>query len=165
MPLFRKHTEEEEKKIGLGNKGKVISEKQKEQLRVARLKQKDPRLETEHSIESKLKMSLVKRGSKSPTWKGGISPFRALVRSLFEYRQWRFDCFTRDNFTCVLCGNKGGNLNADHYPKSFSKIMDEYNILTLEEAKNCIELWNINNDRTLCIDCHKKTDTFGGKNK
>jgi len=34
-------------------------------------------------------------------------------------------------------------------------------ILSKEEALSCDELWNINNGRTLCIGCHKKTDTYG----
>lgn len=29
-----------------------------------------------------------------------------------------------------------------------------------EDAINCEELWSINNGRTLCIDCHKKTNTY-----
>jgi len=33
----------------------------------------------------------------------------------------------------------------------------------LEQAVNCEELWNINNGITLCKECHKKTDSYGGK--
>ena len=50
--------------------------------------------------------------------------------------------------------------DADHiYP--FSKILDDYNIISIEEAISCEKLWDINNGRCLCRDCHKKTDTWG----
>jgi len=92
----------------------------------------------------------------SGNWKGGITPLIEQLRHSFKYRQWRSDIFTRDNFTCQDCGdNKGGNLEA-HHKKSFSSILQKYEITTLEEALNCEELWNINNGITLCEDCHKK---------
>lgn len=77
----------------------------------------------------------------------------------------------RDNFTCILCKRKGGwskeekirvILNVDHI-KAFSLIIKENNITDLEIAFSCKELWNIENGRTLCCNCHKKTDNFGTK--
>ena len=99
------------------------------------------------------------RGENSPKWKGGLTPLALQIRHCFEYRQWRSDIFTRDNFTCVLCEARSGNgkaveLNADHYPKKFSTIFHENNIKSLEQALNCEEFWNINNGRTLCVKCH-----------
>jgi len=44
--------------------------------------------------------------------------------------------------------------------KAFSKILFEYTIRTFEEALACSELWNINNGETLCVECHKETDTY-----
>ena len=35
-------------------------------------------------------------------------------------------------------------------------VFDEYKIESVEEAINCNELWNLNNGRTLCNDCHKE---------
>jgi len=95
-------------------------------------------------------------------WKGGITPLRISIRECFQYRQWRSDIFTRDDFTCQICGKRGGKINADHI-KSFSLILAENYIRTIEDALDCEELWNINNGRTLCEDCHHNTDTFGGK--
>ncbi len=105
---------------------------------------------------------IFKSGKNHPNWKDGITPLIQLIRNCFKYRQWRSDVFTRDNFTCVLCGVRSGKgkpvyLEADHYPKKFSTIFHEYKIKTLQEALDCEEFWNINNGRTLCRKCHNKT--------
>lgn len=139
------------------NLGKKLSETTKEKLRLVRLG-------TKHSEETKSEMRKKFKGNKNPNWKGGIA-FKASIRDCFKYRQWRSDIFTRDDFTCQWCKIKGERLNADHYPKAFSVIIKEYNIKTLEEALVCEELWNLNNGRTLCINCHKKTDTYLKNNK
>lgn len=101
---------------------------------------------------------------KNINWKGGITPLVGQIRHCFQYRQWRSDVFTRDGFTCILCGDdRGGNLVADHYPKMFSEIIREYNIKTIEEAENCELFWNINNGRTLCEECHRVIHKKNGK--
>ncbi len=87
-------------------------------------------------------------------WKGGKTNLRNQIENLIQYRQWRSDIFTRDNFTCQKCEIKGGYLHA-HHKKTLSKIIEEYQIKTLEQALNCEELWNINNGITLCKECHK----------
>lgn len=56
----------------------------------------------------------------------------------------------------------GDNLNVDHII-SFIEILKVWKIKTLEDALNCPDLWDINNGRTLCLDCHRKTDTYGRK--
>lgn len=103
-----------------------------------------------------------KSGENNHSWKGEVTPLRKKIRNSFEYRQWRSDVFERDDYTCVMCNKKGGELNADHI-KSFSSILEEYKLFTIQDAVKCQELWNINNGRTLCISCHKKTPNYGGK--
>lgn len=90
------------------------------------------------------------RGENHYLWKGGKSSPNEVSRKSFEYRLWRSSVFERDNFTCVWCGQKGGNLNADHI-KPFALFPE------LRFA--------IDNGRTLCVPCHKTTDTFGNKTK
>lgn len=89
-------------------------------------------------------------------WKGGVTKIHKQIRNCFQYRQWRSDIFTRDNFTCQECNKRGCYLEA-HHIKRFSEIIKEYNIKSVLEANNCGELWNLNNGITLCLDCHNKT--------
>ena len=114
------------------------------------------------SKEARKKMSETRKGNPKfmginhPRYKG-TTPLTQLIRHCFKYRQWRSDIFTRDDFTCLLCGLRGVYLEADHYPKKFTDIFNEYEIKNLEEALVCEEFWNINNGRTLCKKCHNET--------
>lgn len=87
-------------------------------------------------------------GEASPHWKGGITPEVQKIRNSLEYKVWRTAVFERDNYTCQECNNRGGYLNADHI-----KRFADYPELRFE----------LNNGRTLCRDCHRKTDTYGRK--
>jgi len=107
----------------------------------------------------------TRTGENNHLWKGGKTKLSFQIRNSAEYSFWRMSVFKRDFFTCQHCGakNKKGEkyiFDADHiYP--FSKILDDYNITSIEEAISCEKLWDIENGRTLCRDCHKKTDTYG----
>jgi hypothetical protein len=145
------------------NKDKKMTEEQKKNMFHGGM------LGKHHSDDTIKKIKEAKRknpcrGESSSNWQGGITKLTKLIRSCFKYRQWRSDVFTRDDFTCRLCGKSGCYLEADHYPKRFSEIIKEYQIKTLEEALGCEELWNINGGRTLCKNCHI-TKTLWGRNK
>lgn len=148
-PNYGKHrTEETKKKISESHKGIMASKKTK--IMMSKMRKGNKLKE-----ETKRKLSESLRGEKSHLWKGGITLLNILIRSNFKYRQWRSDVFTRDNFTCQQCGQWGGRLRA-HHIKSFSSILQRHEIINLEEALECEEIWNINNGITLCKDCHKK---------
>jgi 5-methylcytosine-specific restriction endonuclease McrA len=100
-------------------------------------------------------ISKANRGSNSYSWKGGVTKLNRLIRFSFEYRQWRSDVFTRDNFICQWCDSKG-YLEA-HHLKALWQIIEENNIQNIDQAFACEELWNINNGITLCEECHNKT--------
>lgn len=105
------------------------------------------------SVSTRKKMSEAQCGSKGNNWKGGIAPLNQIIRRSLEYRLWRTAVFTRDSYTCRFCGAKNGNgktirLEADHI-KSFSLFPE------LRFA--------LDNGRTLCKDCHKKTSTYGSR--
>lgn len=103
-----------------------------------------------NSDSARRKQSEALRGSKSHLWRGGITPENHRLRSSVEYKLWRESVFKRDSFTCVWCGdNRGGNLNADHI-KPFAFYPE------LRFA--------IDNGRTLCVPCHKTTETYLNRN-
>lgn len=84
------------------------------------------------------------RGPKHHRWKGGTVNRRTLMGRV-EYKLWRTAVFERDKYHCVSCG-EGGYLQADHI-KPWALFPD------LRYA--------IDNGRTLCVSCHRKTDTYG----
>lgn len=124
------------------------------------------RIDYRHSEETKRKLSLSHVGklvgNKSPFWKGGENSISSRVRKLFMYRQWREGVFKRDEYTCVLCARVGGTLNADHIIP-FRHILLEETIRDIQMAIKCDKLWDISNGRTLCVDCHRQTPTWGGR--
>lgn len=83
-------------------------------------------------------------------WRGGITPVNQKIRTSREYKLWREVVYKRDNYTCVWCHRRGGILNADHI-KPFAQYPE------LRFA--------IDNGRTLCISCHKTTETYGRPKK
>ena len=109
-----------------------------------------------HTPETVKKMRLAKlgkphlAGDKNPNWKGGVSSSNVCIRSSKEYRLWRKSVYERDNYTCIWCGSRGVTLNADHI-----KPFCDYPELRFA----------IDNGRTLCIPCHKKTGTWGRPRK
>lgn len=94
-----------------------------------------------------------KRGENSIFWKGGISKLNDRIKKSAKYKEWRNKVFTRDNFTCQECGKNHCWIEA-HHIKEFNKIIKENNIKTFEEALICKELWDVDNGKTLCLDCH-----------
>ena len=140
------HSSNTIKKIGLGNKGHLAWNKGKRGLQKC-------------SEKRRQEMRELYRRENNPAWKGGIVSLTKIIRHCFKYRQWHSDIFFRDDFTCVLCGQRGGALEVDHYPKMFSVIFHENKIKSLEDAESCEDFWNINNGRTLCKGCHRKTYT------
>jgi 5-methylcytosine-specific restriction endonuclease McrA len=79
------------------------------------------------------------------------------LRFSWKYREWRDFVFKRDNYTCQECGKVGGELNADHIIPFAILILNK----TYEQCLLDSSIWDINNGRTLCKECHKKTDTYG----
>lgn len=91
------------------------------------------------SLVSKGKPKLWIRGKSNPAWRGGITPIEIALRKTFEYEEWRKSVFERDDYTCKVCGEIGGKLEADHIkPWSLYKELR----------------FDLSNGQTLCESCH-----------
>lgn len=144
----RKHSKESRLKMSLSHLGKKLSAETRKKLSEYRRGRKRGPC----SEETKYKIGLSRRGKPSgrggelhPNWKGGLSTVNHTVRRSIEYKNWREAVFSRDGWRCVWCGFKG-YVEADHI-KSFALYPDLR--------------FDINNGRTLCKPCHKKTETYG----
>lgn len=82
---------------------------------------------------------------RNANWQGGLTSVSERLRKTSAYAIWRTHVFTRDDYTCQSCGERGGRLHADH-ELPFALFPE----LRLE----------ILNGRTLCVPCHKLTPTF-----
>ena len=138
-------TEETKKKLSLAVRGFKHTEEAKRKIS-EKLKGKKPRnFGTYFGL----------KGVDHPNWKGGVTPINHKIRASLGFKLWRKSVFERDDYRCIGCGIKSEKeikvvLHADHiFP--FSKFPR----LRLD----------INNGRTLCIDCHKLTDTYNEKAK
>ena len=139
--------------VNLSKKGRSVSENTKRLI-----SSHSPRfwLGKKMSSKSREKMSQIllgKTGSSARNWQGGKTSANALVRSSSEMRVWREAVFKRDNYTCRNCSARGGEgrkvlLHADHV-KPFAYFPNLR--------------FTLSNGQTLCIDCHRKTDTYAGK--
>lgn len=111
--------------------------------------------------DCRLAFMRTQRGPLARTWKGGVTPLMLRIRHCRPMREWRESIFQRDHYQCQICGKRGGGiLHVDHHPKSFAAIFYENEIATLEQALKCAAFWDLNNGRTLCISCHRKTPTY-----
>jgi hypothetical protein len=103
------------------------------------------------------------KGARNYFWKGGITDYGELIRLSPEYKQWRKLMYKRDNYTCIICGSNN-RIEADHI-KSLAEILEVNGIRTIDEARNCSELWDVTNGRVLCHECHTKTENYAGRNR
>jgi hypothetical protein len=121
------------------NKGKSHNKGKKLNLTKERLQEMSDRLKS-------------KTGSNSIRWiKDRTLLKNQESRDCILYKHWRDDVFKRDDFRCQICKRRNGKkdkikLNADH----------------IKSWINYPELrYIISNGRTLCVDCHKKSGTWG----
>lgn len=138
-------------------RGKKMTEESKKKMSIVKLGKPIPHL---HNVQvrEKIKQSLTgrpnpnMRGEKHPNYKdgGAKTSERLFEMGRIEYKNWRKAVYERDKYTCRICGSQGGRLNADHI-KPWSLYPDLR--------------YDIENGRTLCVACHRKTDTFGGPRK
>lgn len=131
-------------------KGFPKSDETKEKLRQARLKQTFTPEQKQKSMDALMRSNKLHVRENHPNWKGGITPENHRIRHSIEYRDWRNSVFKRDNYTCVLCGASKCYVQADHI-KPFAYF---------SELR-----FSLDNGRTLCVPCHRATDTYGVRPK
>lgn len=84
--------------------------------------------------------TLRRCGKEHWNWKGGITPLRMRLRASLKYKNWRVSVFRRDNYTCRVCGQRGG-YKVVHHVKTFAEYPELRYVL--------------DNGITLCDRCHK----------
>ena len=145
-------------KLRKANTGYIHTNEARERMSVA----KTGKSWGKHSEETKIKIGLAnslalkgkkrpwRSGKNNPMWRGGITSKNEVFRKSMEYRLWRESVFIRDDYTCQICNNRGGEIHADHI-----KPFAYYPELRL----------SIDNGRTLCVACHRNTETYSNRFK
>lgn len=92
-----------------------------------------------HTLETRRKMALAHAGSKNPQWRGGRKKPDFTIRRSLDYRLWREAVFSRDDFCCSDCGDRGVYLEADHLlPFAYYPSLR----------------FDVDNGQTVCRSCH-----------
>ena len=110
--IGKKHTEESRKKVSIALTGRASWNKDR----------KCPQLSRENN----------------PSWKGGITPFNKIERKRFRDTVLN-KVLERDDYTCQICGERGGKLQVDHIQPWADYVDGRF------DMDNC---------RTLCMGCH-----------
>lgn len=99
--------------------------------------------------------SKTHRKELSPVWKPDTEYERA-ERATYEYREWRFNVFSRDKFTCKNCGNHNFKGNGE------TVILTAHHIKNWKDNPN--DRYDVTNGITLCEPCHLLFHSIYGKN-
>ncbi len=113
------------------------------------------------NTEFKKGMISPNRGKKRPeisrekhwNWKGGRTKKDKALRRTLEYKQWRTAVFEKDNWTCQICGARSKKGKPIYLEAHHIKGVAHYPELVLM----------VDNGKTLCINCHGKTDNYRNK--
>lgn len=92
---------------------------------------------------------------------GGQGLLRKKIMGLSMYKAWRNSVKKIHGLYCEQCATTQAQFHVDHFPVSFAVIIKQNSILTVDQARVCGTLWDINNARVLCFDCHKLTESYG----
>lgn len=91
------------------------------------------------------------RGERNRLWKGGITLLNKAVRTMSAYRNWTRAVRYRDG-KCLRCGATE-DLESHHITE-LVVLFGRFSIKTVDDARACDALWNVDNGETLCEKCH-----------
>ena len=74
------------------------------------------------------------------------------IRGMKEYATWRSK-IVKMNDCCENCGVLLRDFQI-HHKKQMKLIIIENNLKTIEDARACEELWDLDNGEALCSSCH-----------
>ena len=115
------------------NKGKEMGEKFSKKCSIAQKK----RFETEDSWNKGNHGFMA--GEKHYNWQGGKTQKNRRIRHSLRYRNWREKVFEQDDYTCRMCGVRGGHLHP-HHIENFADFPKER--------------FSVKNEVTFCKKCH-----------
>lgn len=136
--------QEARNKISRALRGKAFSEEHKSNMsKAAKARDNSHMMGVKYSEERRANISKSLKGlfsgEKHPNWKGGVTPENQTGRQGVRIKIWKLSILQRDDYTCQVCQQYGGQLHVDHI-KPFS---------THEELR-----YDVSNGRTLCRACH-----------
>lgn len=161
--VFRRHTTEDQRIAAKHRKGREKKRGRQNPQFAKWRKENDVWTGRKHSRSAKEKQSKAKKGRRISMsqriaisakqqdisvsdWKGFVTAESERMRKSKKWRQWREAVFRRDNWTCQDCGVRGGELHPHH----------------IESKATRPELmFDVQNGQALCVECHKKTETYG----
>ena len=97
---------------------------------------------------------LKMRGSNHYNWKNGATTLQLAIRTSAYNLKWIRKILKRDNRKCQICKNI--KKIEVHHKIGIARLIKEYKIKTLDDARNCKAFWDINNGIVVCKKCHYK---------
>lgn len=128
-------------RIGKANKGKKRTSEWCEERSKQYTGVGNPFYDKTHSLETRKKLSIFFQGVSPEAWEGFSNDERKRAWKSKRAVRWSREIFERDDFTCALCGIRGGDLEAHH-------------IITRAESFKLTYV--LENGITLCVSCHRK---------
>jgi hypothetical protein len=129
-------------RTGKGNTGKKRSEEWKKGRSNQYSGQGNPFYGRSHSLGTKRKLSCHFRGMSIEEFDGFTKPRSVRLTKSGAFKTWRRLVFERDDYTCLLCGKRGGPLESHHITP---------------RREDIDRVYQVDNGATLCKSCHKET--------
>ena len=95
-----------------------------------------------HSLETRQRLSAHFQGVSKEEWQGFRNSEAKRAWKSKRAKRWSQEVFQLDDYTCALCGLRGGDLEAHHITP---------------RAKAPERTYDLTNGITLCVSCHRKT--------